>query len=81
LPDPQIHAAGWQVIAANILAPVIVDLLDRGMADLLAVDGRLVLGGIIEAQAEEVLAALERQGLRVLERDQEGDWVCLVAGP
>lgn len=81
LPDPQVRATGWQVIVANILAPVIGDLLGQGMANLLAADGRLLLGGIIEAQAEEVLAALERQSLQVLEQAREGDWVCLVAGP
>jgi ribosomal protein L11 methyltransferase len=80
LPGPEVRPEGWQVIVANILAHVIRDLLDRGMANLLAADGRLVLGGIIEAQAEEVLVALERHQLQVLEQEQEGDWVCLVAG-
>lgn len=80
LPDLQVRPEGWQVIVANILAHVIRDLLDQGMANLLAADGRLVLGGIIEAQAEEVLVALERHQLQVLEQEQEGDWVCLVAG-
>lgn len=80
LPDPQAQAEGWQVIVANILAHVIRDLLETGMTDLLAADGRLVLSGIVEAHVQEVLVALDRQGLRVVDQDQEGDWVCLVAG-
>ncbi len=79
LPDPQARPEGWQVIVANILAEVIVDLLQHGLLRLLAVDGRLILSGIINLREDLVLSALDRYGLRVVERTEEGDWVCLVA--
>jgi ribosomal protein L11 methyltransferase len=79
LPDRALPPPGWQVIVANILAEVIADLLDAGMAQRLAAGGRLVLSGIINLREEIVLAALGRRDLRVVERTQEGDWVCLVA--
>jgi ribosomal protein L11 methyltransferase len=71
---------GWDLMLANILAPVIVDLLGGGMAKYLRPGGHVVLSGIIEDQAPEVEDALRREGLFRLERLQIKDWVALVAG-
>lgn len=79
LPERAEQPAGWQVIVANILADVIVQLLVEGMQQLLAPGGRLIVSGIIEPRAAEVEAALDQARLRVLERLVEGDWVALVA--
>ncbi len=79
LPGPADRPGGWQVVVANILADVIVLLLDQGLDRLLAAEGRLILSGIIQPRAEDVVAALDRCGLQLIERTQEGDWVCLVA--
>ncbi len=79
LPERAEQPAGWQVVVANILADVIVQLLVDGMQRLLADDGRLIVSGIIEPRAGDVEAALDRAGLRVLDRLAEGDWVALVA--
>ncbi len=68
------------LVLVNILAPVIIQLLDEGLADLLAPGGMLVLSGLIAEQVPEVEAALHRQALGVIERSQSGDWVALVAG-
>lgn len=69
----------WQVIVANILAETIVELLDQRLWQLMAVGGRLILSGIIGLREDLVLAALDRYALRVVERTEEGEWVCLVA--
>jgi ribosomal protein L11 methyltransferase len=72
------------LVLANILAAVIVRLLDDGLAALVAPGGKLVLSGILEPQLEgregyvSVLAALERHNLRVIEQRQIEDWVVLV---
>ncbi|HSN73747.1 MAG TPA: 50S ribosomal protein L11 methyltransferase [Anaerolineae bacterium] len=79
LPERAEQPAGWQVVVANILADVIVQLLVDGMQRLLAADGRLIVSGIIEPRAAEVEVALDQAGLRVLDRLVEGDWVALVA--
>ncbi len=79
LPAPAQCPGGWPVIVVNILAEVIVDLLAAGLADLLAAEGRLVLSGIIDERADDVLAALAGQGLQVVQRQEEGEWVGLVA--
>ncbi len=78
----EILAAGFRfqeadIVLANILAPVIIRLLEAGLGDLLAEGGDLVLAGIIEAQAAEVESALKKHGLAVAGRKQIDDWVAL----
>lgn len=66
------------LVLANILAPVLVKLLDEaGLADLVAPAGHLVLSGILEGQADDVLAAAQRAGLQFAHRRQIEDWVTL----
>jgi ribosomal protein L11 methyltransferase len=67
------------LVLANILAPVIVRLLDDGLGYLLSPGGGLVLSGIIQEQTGEVVAALQQHGLRLVDRRQSGDWVVLLA--
>ncbi len=69
----------WNLILVNILAKVIVDLLDQGLAKLMAPGGRLILSGIIQPRAPEVEAALQVQRLAITERLEEGDWLALLA--
>ncbi len=41
--------------------------------------GRLVAAGLIETQEQDVASALQAQGLRIIDRAHEQDWVALVA--
>lgn len=67
------------LVLANILAPVIIRLLDEGLAGLLAPGGDLLLSGILEEQAASVEAAARKVGLEIQERLQFEDWVALRA--
>jgi ribosomal protein L11 methyltransferase len=67
------------LVLANILAPVIVRLLNQGLGDLLTPGGYLVLSGILEEQSKEVESAMQKNGLSLVERRQQGDWVALWA--
>lgn len=67
------------LVLANILAPVLVNLLDEGLANLVTPGGSLILSGIIETQAADVQAALERNGLVLDSQRQIQDWVAIRA--
>ena len=64
---------------ANILAPVLVQLLDQGLGELVMPDGWLILSGILEEQSPEVETALDAHGFHQVEKRQMGDWVALAA--
>lgn len=66
------------LVLANILAPVLIRLFEEGLADLIAPGGKLVLAGILENQAEDVLAAARARGLDLIAKYQQEDWVGLV---
>lgn len=64
----------FDVVVANILAPVLIDLADEISARI-GPGGSLVLAGLIDDQVERVVAAYPTL---VLERDRcEGNWVAL----
>lgn len=62
------------IVAANILAPVIMTLLDEGLADLVAPAGHLLLSGILDIQAAEVIRKGEEMGLLHAETKVMSDW-------
>jgi ribosomal protein L11 methyltransferase len=68
----------FDLIVANILSGVIIKMLAGGLADR---GRRLILSGILEGQAGDVLAAAKATGLEWLERKHMLDWVCLVFKP
>ncbi len=72
-------AVGWyDLVLINILAPVIVGMAPA-LAARLSPAGSLVAAGLIETQERDVVEALAAQGLKVIRRSQEKDWVALIA--
>jgi ribosomal protein L11 methyltransferase len=67
------------LVLANILAPVLVRLLDAGMALLLNPAGTLVLSGILAEQEDDVRAAVTKAGLLVVGERRIQDWLALAA--
>lgn len=71
----------WDIVVANILAPVIIQLLnEKGLLGHVAPGGRLILSGIIQEQSPDVKAALLSAGGQVRQTITAGDWVTLIAG-
>lgn len=68
-----------ELVFANILAPVLVRLLDEGLSELVTPGGWLVLSGILAEQSPEVEAALVYHNLTLIDKRQSGDWVALAA--
>jgi len=67
--------ASADLVCANLTAPVIVELLPALLA---ATCGRLVLSGILDAQAEMVQSRLVELGATLLQRNQDGEWIAMV---
>ena len=63
---------------ANILAHILVTMLDTGLAETVSPGGILILGGILDTQAESVIEAANSVGLSLIDTLTEQDWVVLV---
>lgn len=69
----------WDIVLVNILAPIITNLLLEGhLLDYVAKSGWLVLSGIIDAQVEDVEAAVTKMGAKIVDRIIVRDWVTLL---
>ncbi len=71
--------ATYDLIIVNILARVIIQLCEEGLGRVVRSGGRAIFAGLIDTQEYGVREALVSQGLRVIDRLQEKDWVCLIA--
>ncbi len=71
-------ATTFDLILVNIQARIILALLDRGLLAHLAPAGWFVAAGILEDQASDVLAVLEKKGLYSLEIRRQEDWVAVM---
>ena len=49
------------------------------LAARLAPGGLVIAAGLVDSQEEEVVAAFRAQGLEIINRAQEKDWICLTA--
>lgn len=68
----------FDLVVVNILAPVIISMAPA-LAARLARCGFLIAAGLIESQEADVRRNFAAQGLQIVDRAQEQDWVCLVA--
>jgi ribosomal protein L11 methyltransferase len=70
--------ATYDLVLVNILYSVILDLLDRGLADVLRPGGIVVASGIIDDQEADIVDAFVARGIDVTGRRRERDWVALI---
>ena len=68
---------GYDVIAANIVADVLLALMPY-FRKLLKKNGRAVLSGIISERKAEISAAAENAGYRILSARDDEDWSALL---
>ncbi len=73
---PASPAERYPLMTANLVAAVLVALAPS-LAAHLADGGVLLVSGVIELRATEVIAALAREGLRLKDRRDGGEWVSL----
>ena len=68
--------APYDLVIANILAGPLIELAPSLCAQI-AEGGSLILAGLLSTQADRVLAAYRRQGMRIAGRIDNGDWPAL----
>jgi ribosomal protein L11 methyltransferase len=68
------------LVLANILANILIRLFEDGMGNLVSNQGVLILSGILEEQADDVVRAATEHGFKLIEKRQIGDWVAIVVG-
>lgn len=66
----------YDIICANIVADIIIKLCDN-VTDYMADDGVFICSGIVDIRENDVLAAIEKAGLKVINRNISGGWVAL----
>ena len=65
-------------VIANILSPILANMLSTGLADLVSPSGLLFLGGVLEHQAQDLADLARSLGMTLRETLQQEDWVVLV---
>lgn len=76
--DQFVHGPKPDLVVANILATVISEMLNEGLAGLLGAESKLILSGILEEQVDDLLAIARGAGLDLIESRQQEDWVALL---
>lgn len=71
----------WDIVVVNILAPVIITLLNENdLLGYVAPAGRLILSGIIDQQGPQVVEAITSAGGQIVDTIESGDWVSYIVG-
>jgi ribosomal protein L11 methyltransferase len=68
--------AAYDIVVANILAEIILELLDQ-VGRVLKPDGIFICSGIIEAFQSGVLDKMTACGFSILDLQKQGDWVAI----
>jgi ribosomal protein L11 methyltransferase len=71
-----VDGAPFDVVLANLIASVLIELADELAAAVKPV-GRLLASGIFVDRAAEVESALQSAGFELVRRTDEGDWAAL----
>jgi len=69
--------APYDLVLANILAGPLIEMAP-GLAAVLGPGGRLILAGLLQAQANDVARAYRRQGLKLAATADRGEWPTLL---
>ena len=76
--DGKVGIEEYDIVAANILAPVLVELTPV-IVNQLKPGGVYITSGIIDDKEETVVEAVKKAGLEVLEVTYQGEWVSVTA--
>jgi ribosomal protein L11 methyltransferase len=63
------------LVVVNILAPVIIRMLNEELPSLIAKGGKLILAGILDSQIDSVDYEARKFGFKLIEQRKKNDWV------
>ncbi len=78
LADEGSQTSSTDLLVANILAKVLIDLIHNGLDQAIKPGGLLILSGILDHQVEEVMQVAQEHNLDPLETYRIQDWRALV---
>jgi ribosomal protein L11 methyltransferase len=82
LPDVQAPDHRYDVVAANVLGPVLIDFADEIVRTVqTSPDARLILSGILDEIFQDVVDAYEKRDFRLVESMTIGEWTSGVFAP
>lgn len=67
----------YSIVVANIVADII-KLFSTQVRAFMLPGAKFIASGIIDTRADEVCESLEKAGLKIVRRIENGGWVCLV---
>ena len=79
LVDVSLEGGQYDIICANIVADIIIRM-SSDVAAYLKDDGVLLASGIIASRGDDVVEALEKGGLCLIERREDNDWCAFAFG-
>jgi ribosomal protein L11 methyltransferase len=68
----------FDIVVANIVADVIISL-SKDVKNLMVDDGVFICSGIIDVRADEVESALVENGLKIIKRIENNNWVAFLS--
>ena len=76
--ENKFHQRSASLVVVNILASVILELFEHGLADLVNKNGRLILAGILDSQTPDIIKTAENKGFTLLNSLQNSDWSAIL---
>ena len=73
------QAPNWNVVVANIIAPITLDLLSDGLARTVGSGGVLILSAIKPRELDAVYAQVRAAGLDIIHHNQRDGWSAIIA--
>lgn len=73
-----LHSSPPRLVVANIFLSVLMAMLEDGLAEALAEDGRLILSGVLQQQIDDLLGQANSVGLKTLDVRTREDWAAVL---
>lgn len=75
-PSDRLEPENYDLVVANILSEPLIEHAAE-LAGLLAVEGKIIISGILINQLSDVMAVYEKEGLTQIGQEQKENWVSL----